>query len=89
MRPIGKGESCANGAQQQQQQKQHGAAVEERDGQRRNLRRRLRGGGGGGAGLQLQLLRTTADAHAFAVQGLEQARTMEEQLLRRRLSSRS
>ena len=84
-RPIGKEEPCADGAQQQQQQ--HEAAVDERYGQRRNLRMRLRGGGG--AGLQVQLLRTTADAQAFAVQGLVQARAMGEHLLRRWLSSRS
>ena len=41
------------------------------------LRRRLRGG----AGLQLQLLRTNADAQAFALQGMERERAMGEQLL--------
>jgi hypothetical protein len=79
-----KEEPGAGGAQQQQQQ-QHAVAAGERDGQRRRVEEEAQGG----AGLQLQLLRTNADAQAFAVQGLVQARAMGEHLLRRWLSSRS
>ena len=78
MRPIVKEEPGAGGAQQQQQQQQqHGAAAEYRDGQRRRVEEEAQGG----AGLLLQLLRTNADAQAFAVQVLEQARATGEQLL--------
>ncbi len=61
----------------QQLQQQHGAAAEERDGQRRSVEEVAQGGGG----LQLQLLGMNADAQVLAVQGLEQAGAMGEQLL--------
>jgi hypothetical protein len=69
MRPVVKEEPGAGGAQQQQQQ-QHGAAAEGHDGQRRRVEEEAQGG----AWLQLQLLRTNADA-------LDQVRAMGEQLL--------